>query len=293
VQRGGLTFWVDEAVASRWWHEGPPQRGAQPTYSDVAIETVLTLKEVFHLPNRAVEGLARSLLELMGLDLDVPDHTTLSRRGKTVQIHLPRKATGPLQVVLDSSGLKVYGEGEWKVRQHGWSKCRTWRKLHLAVDADTHEIEAALLTTAGVHDAEVAPELLAQLERPLVSASADGAYDRKNVYAALAAQAPQATVAIPPRRDAKIHQHGNCLAPPQVRDENLRYIRAHGRAQWKRDSGYHRRSLAENAIFRLKTIFGQHLRARQLETQATQLALRCRALNRMTQLGMPDSYRVT
>ncbi|MGQ0605128.1 MAG: IS5 family transposase, partial [Anaerolineales bacterium] len=245
VKRGALTLWVDAAVASQWWHVGPKQRGAQPTDSDVAIETVLTLKEVFHLPNRASEGLARSLLELLGLDLDVPDHSTLSRRGQTVRVRLPRQATGPLHAVLDSSGLKVYGEGEWKVRQHDYSKRRTlrqaqgrlWRKIHLAVDADASEIEAALLTEAGVHDAEAAPLLLAQLERPLVSIGADGAYDRQHVYETLAAQAPNATLAIPPRRDANIQQHGNCQASPLGRDVNLRYLRQHGRAQWKREHG--------------------------------------------------------
>jgi hypothetical protein len=293
VKRGALTLWVDEAVASQWWHVGPNQRGAQPTYSDVAIETVLTLKEVFHLPNRATEGLARSLMELLGLALDVPDHSTLSRRGKTVRVRLPRKATGPLHAVLDSSGLKVYGEGEWKVRQHGYSKRRTWRKIHLAVDAEASEIEAALLSEAGVHDAEAAPLLLAQLERSVASVGADGAYDRENVYETLATQAPNATIAIPPRRDAKIQQHGNCHAPLLVRDVNLRYIRQHGRAKWKREHGYHRRSLAETAMFRLKMIFGQQLSARRLETQATQIGIRCRALNLMTHLGLPDSYRLT
>lgn len=293
VKRGSLTVWIDDGVAKQWWHEGPTQRGAQPTYSDVAIEAVLTLKEVFHLPNRATEGLAQSLMELLGLDLDVPDHSTLSRRGKTVRVRLPRQATGPLHAVLDSSGLKVYGEGEWKVRQHGYSKRRTWRILHLAVDADAGEIEAALLTEAGVHDAEAAPLLLAQFERPLASLSADGAYDRANVYAALAAQAPNATIAVPPRRDAKIHQHGNSHAPPLARDLNLRFIRRHGRACWKRAHNYHRRSLAETAMFRLKTIFGRQLSARRLDTQATQVGIRCRALNFMTHLGLPDSYRVT
>lgn len=293
VKRGSLTVWVEAGVASQWWHVGPHQRGAQWTYSDVAIETVLTLKEVFHLPNRATEGLARSLMDLLGLALDVPDHSTLSRRSKTVRVRLPRKATGPLHAVLDSSGLKVYGAGEWTVRQHGASKRRTWRKIHLVIDAEASEIEAALVTDAGVHDAEAAPWLLAQLARPLTSLSADGAYDRANVYAALATQAPSATIAIPPRRDATIQQHGNCLAPPLTRDANLRYIRQHGRAKWKREHGYHRRSLAETAMFRLKTLFGQQLSARRLDTQATQVGIRCRALNLMTHLGLPDTHRVS
>jgi hypothetical protein len=294
VRRGSLTLWLDEAVLREWYYAGPPQRGAQPVYSDVAMECVLGLRELFHLPNRATEGLTRSLLELIGLSLDVPDHTTLSRRGKTVRLRLPKKtsADAPLQVVMDSTGMKVYGEGEWKVRQHGYSKRRTWRKLHLTVDTARQEIQAALLTEAGVHDAEAAPELLAQIEQPLASVGGDGAYDRRNVYRALADHSPQAQIAIPPQRGAKIRQHGNTPAPPLPRDENLRFIRQHGRAKWKRESGYHRRSLAETAIFRLKMLFGDHLSARRLDTQATQAGIRCRLLNRMTHLGMPESYKI-
>jgi hypothetical protein len=292
VQRGSLTLWVDEAVRRQWNYAGPPQRGAQFTYSDLAIEAMWTLKELFHLSNRATEGLARSLFAVLQLALAAPDHTTLSRRGKTLRVRLPKRASGALQLVLDSSGLKVYGEGEWKVRQHGWSQRRTWRKVHLTVDAESREIQAALLTVAGVTDAEAAPFLLAQVDQPIAHLAADGAYDRTTVYQALAAQAPEATIAIPPRRGARIWQHGNRHAPPLVRDENLRALRRQGRARWKRESGYHRRSLAETAVFRLKRIFGDHLSARRLDTQATQLGIRCRVLNRMTHLGMPQSYKV-
>jgi len=292
VKRGSLTLWIDEAVRRQWAYAGPTQRGAQFTYSDLAIEAMLSVKEVFHLPNRATEGLGRSIFDLLGADLEVPDHTTLSRRGKTVPIRLPKTARGPLHLVLDSTGLKVYGEGEWKVRQHGYSKRRTWRKIHLSLDADSGEIQAALLTEAGVHDAEAVPELLAQIERPLASAAGDGAYDRANVYMALNAHSPEAQINIPPRRGAMIHQHGNAHAPPLPRDENLRFIRQHGRAKWKRASGYHRRSLAETAVFRFKTLFGDHLSARRLDTQATQVGIRCRLINRMTELGMPQSYKL-
>lgn len=277
----------------QWWYDGSAQRGAQWTYSDLAIETVLTLKEVFHLPNRAPEGLARSLMGLFGVELDVSDHSTLWRRGQTVRVRLPRQATGPLPVVLDSSGLKVYGEGEWQERQHGSAKRRTWRKVHLAVDAEPREIHAALLSEASVHEAEAAPVLVAQLHRALASVTADGAYDRQTVYQAVVACAPSATIVIPPRRDAKIQQQGNCHAPPRVRDVNRRYIRQHGRAQWKQTHGYHRRSLAETAMFRLKIIFGPHLSARRLDAQATQVGIRCRALNCMAHLGLPQSYPVT
>jgi hypothetical protein len=292
VQRGSLTIWISEEALTSWVYQGPRQRGAQFDYSDQAIETVLTLKEVFHLSNREAEGLVRSVFALMQVALVVPDHSTLSRRGRTVQIRLPKRTRGPLQVVMDSSGLKVFGEGEWKVRQHGWSKRRTWRKMHLSVDAVSGEVQAAMLSTASVSDAEMVESMLAQIDEPLERVSADGAYDKRAVYASVQARAPDAEIVIPPRRNARIWQHGNTHAPPHPRDETLRVIRTHGRPKWKEDSSYHQRSLAETAVFRFKTIFGDHLSTRLLATQATQFGARCRALNIMTHRGMPDSYKV-
>ncbi len=293
VQRGSLFVWIDEDALAQWFYQGPYHRGAPFVYSDVAIELMLTLREVYHLPNRAVEGLVRSIFQKSGIPLPVPDHTTPSRRGKTVRVRLPKRARGPLHLVLDSSGLKVYGEGEWKVRQYGLSKRRTWRKIHLAVDSESGEIQAVALTEAGVHDAKAVRPMLAEVERPLASAAGDGSYDRREVYQALQEHSPGVRIAIPPRRDARIWRHGNAKGPPHPRDENLRYIRRHGRRAWKRHSGYHRRSLAETAVFRLKTIFGPSLSARMLETQQTQARIRCRALNVMTHLGMPDSYAIS
>ncbi len=292
VQRGSLTIWISEAALAAWVYHGPRQRGAQFDYSDQAIEAVLTLKEVFHLTNRAAEGLVRSVFALMQVTLGVPDHSTLSRRGRTVQIRLPRRVRGSLQVVMDGSGLKVYGEGEWKVRQHGWSKRRTWRKLHLSVDVTSGEVQAAMLSTAGVSDAEMVEPMLAQIEASIARVTADGAYDQRAVYASVQARAPEAELVIPPRRNARIWQHGNTHAPPHPRDETVRLIRAEGRRKWKEDSGYHQRSLAETAVFRFKTIFGDQLSTRLLATQATQFGARCRALNIMTHLGMPDSFKV-
>lgn len=292
VQRGSLTFWIDDEALKAWAYQGPAQQGAQFDYSDSAIQMILTMREVFRLTNRATEGLVRSLFQLLKVNLKVPDHSTLSRRGKTLKVTLPKGARGELHLVLDSSGLKVYGEGEWKVRQHGWSKRRTWRKMHLTIDAESGEIQAAILTDASVHDAKVAPQMLQQVEQPIASVSADGSYDRRNVYEALAVQNPKTQVNIPPRRDAKIWQHGNCHQPPLARDENLRQIRQLGRKHWKEVTGYHRRSLAETTMFRFKTIFGDRMSARRLETQSAQFEVRCRVLNQMTHLGMPQSVKV-
>jgi IS5 family transposase len=290
VDRGSLTLWVDRATLQAWQYEGPPQRGAQFRYSDTAIQCVLTLRSVYHLPLRATEGFARSILGLMGLDVAVPDYSTLCRRAKTLQITLPKKTEGPLHLVLDSTGLKVYGEGEWKVRQHGYSKRRTWLKLHLAIDPETHEIQAAVVSEPGVTDAEAVPSLLEQVENPIEGVGADGAYDRREVYEALERRGAEAV--IPPRRDAKIRRHGNKAGPRLARDENLRRIRKIGRAAWKRESGYHRRSLGETAMFRMNVIFGGGVASRRAEQQAKEVGIRCRALNIMTHQGMPVSQRV-
>ena len=290
VRRGSLTLWVEQETLQAWRYQGPSQRGAQYRFSDLAIECLLTLRCVYHLTLRATEGFARSLFELMEVDLTVPDYTTLCRRAATVRITLPKKATGPLHLVLDSTGLKVYGEGEWKVRQHGYSKRRTWLKLHLAVDPQTHEIQAAMVTDPGVTDAETVPALLEQVVNPIDSAAGDGAYDRQVVYDALDSRSARAVV--PPRRDAKIKRHGNTSGPRLARDEDLLRIRKVGRAAWKEESGYHERSLAETAMFRMKTIFGDGVASRRSPQQATEAGVRCRASNIMTHQGMPRSERV-
>jgi hypothetical protein len=291
IGRGSLTLWVDEAALRSWRYTGPTQRGAQYHYTDTAISCVLTLRAVYHLALRAAEGLARAVFALLEVGLPVPSYSTLSRRAAALPVALgalPRST--PLHLVIDSSGFKVYGEGAWKVRQHGWSKRRTWRKLHLAVDEATGEIVAAVASEAGVSDDEALPDILAQVEGAISQVSADGAYDKRPCYDALAERGARAI--IPPRRDAKIWQHGNCAGAPWQRDENLRAIRQKGRRRWKRDSGYHRRSLAETMFFRCKTIFGPAVQARAFPQQATELFLKAAALNRMTHLGMPDSYRL-
>jgi hypothetical protein len=292
VQRGSITFWLSDDIEQSWLYEGEKQRGSQFDYSDKAIEIMLTLKEVFHLTNRGVEGFVCSLFVIMKIGLPVPDHSTLSRRGKTLKVKLPKKASGSLNLVLDSTGLKIYGEGEWKVRKHGYSKRRTWRKLHLGADPKNGEIQAVLLTENSISDDATVQELLEQIEQELLACAADGAYDKRKVYDALNEHSPGVEILIPPRKNARIWQHGNSKAEPLKRDENLRYIREHGRQQWKKDSKYHMRSLAETAMFRLKTFFGDELSARLLETQTTQALIRCLVLNRMTHLGMPESYPV-
>lgn len=295
VNRHSLTIWIAKEVQENWKYKGPKQRGAQFEYSDQAIESMLMLKEIFHLTNRGVEGFVRSLFQLMGVDLPVPDHTTLSTRGKHLQIALPRRTQGRMQIVMDSSGLKVYGEGEWKVRKHGWGKHRTWCNFHLMVDPASGEIQAVDLTGAEGHDSKSVRPMLAQIEPAIEieSLAGDGSYDTWEVYDVIKARAPDAKIMIPPQKNAKIKQHGNCKLPPLPRDESLRTIRKSSLKAWKKHSGYHQRSLAETAIFRFKTIFDDHLSTRSLKAQAVQVRIRCKALNRMTRLGMPESYKVS
>jgi len=292
VQRGSITFWLSDDFEKNWLYTGEKQRGSQFDYSDKAIEIMLTVKEVFHLTNRQTEGFMRSLFAMLKITLPAPDHSTLSKRGKKLKMNLPKKANQRLNIVMDSTGLKIYGEGEWKVRQHGVSKRRTWRKLHIGANPESGEIQAALLTENGVSDDEAVAALLAQIEQEIVKFAADGAYDKRKVYAGVNEHSPNAAILIPPRKNARIWQHGNTKAERLKRDENLRSIRKQGRREWKKQSGYHVRSLSETAMFRLKTIFGDDLSARLIETQTTQALVRCAALNRMTHLGMPQSYKV-
>lgn len=289
-ERYRLTLWINEETLSAWCAEPTGKRGAPFTYSPAAIQCCLTIRVLFRLNLRGCVGFLRSVLASLGLS--IPDYSTLSRRGKGLEVKLPVAAKeGSLHLVVDSSGLKIYGEGEWKVRVHGQSKRRTWRKLHIGVDEASSEVLTAAVTTADVSDGEVLPAMLEEVKVPLAKVGGDGAYDRKDAYQAIASRGAEAVV--PPRHNARIWQHGNCAGPPLERDEHLRRIREVGRKEWKRARGYFRRSLAETAFSRVKRCFGDRLRSRTFENQATEAFLGLRALNLMTALGMPDSYPVT
>ena len=289
VGRGRITLWFDEESIRSWLSStSTGKRGRPCIYSDSAITCLLLIKAVFKLDFRTLQGFAESLVKIMGLDIVIPSYTQLCRRQSTVEIDLSHvKKDEPIHLVVDSTGLKVYGEGEWKTRQHGISKRRTWRKLHLGVDESSGEVVAMELTTNDVTDGEVFPDLLDQVVEDLSCVSADGAYDKKNCYAAIDARDAQAN--IPPRKDAVLAQHGNYKAPPLTRDENIRGVRKLGRVAWKKSIGYHRRSLSETAMFRVKQLFGAKLSARVFDNQLIEAIARCRAMNIMTRLGMPDS----
>ena len=291
VQRGSFTLWLDEAMIEQWYNtQKSGRRGASNRYSDLAIQCALTLKGVYGLPLRATQGLLTALLQLMHVPLSSPHYSTCSRRQQTLAVAIPRTASAEARhLVVDTTGLKVFGEGEWKVRQHGYSKRRTWRKLHVAVDEATQEIVATLTTTNAVGDGEGLPRLLDQVAGPIEQVSADGSYDTRLCHEAIAQR--QARAAIPPRENAQPWA-ANPDGSGHPRTAILARIGEVGLAQWKKESRYHRRSLAETAMFRLKTLFGGQLQARTFAAQVTEAYIRCAALNTMTRLGMPDSYRV-
>ena len=298
VARGSLTVWIADGLWGQWYAPGPSQRGAQFVYADQAIAWMLTMRVLLGLPLRQTQGFIQSLLDLMGLALAVPDYSTLSRRQGQLTVVLPKKQPAspesPMHLVVDSTGLKVYGEGAWKVRQHGWTKRRTWRKLHVGVNEATGEVVAQTLTSHRIDDASQVAPLLAQVDEAVGAVGGDGAYDKQKVFDALAtpASGPPIQPIIALRKDAIIQQHGNCKGPPLARDEILRAIRQKGRKGWKQESGYHRRSLAETLLYRYKHLIGGKLKARSEANQQVESRIGCALRNRMIHLGKPQSYRI-
>jgi transposase len=288
VRRGSITVWFTEEAVAAWHAPATGARGVQPIYSAIAIETGLALRLVFHQPLRQTEGLLRSIADVLGISISIPDHTTLSRRagGPTISPrHIDRAE--PMHLLVDSTGLKIYGEGEWLDQKHGIRSHRRWRKLHLGMNADTHEIVAVELTPDDVGDVSEIPHLLNQIEADVASMTADGAYDGEAVYDAVAERHPDASVIIPPRVTAV----ASGMTSAQ-RGIHITTIERLGRIGWQRRSGYNRRSLIETAMFRYKTIVGRRLRARILRNQRNEAQIGCNILNRVTGLGMPASVRV-
>src|SRR5215211_8686907 len=292
MRRGDLTLWLDEAAIAGW--QAPPRTtpGGQARYSDVAIELVLMLRLVFHLALRQAEGFARSALRLLGQELRVPDHTTLSRRSRGFAGRQPSASPcGPMHLVIDSTGLKLFGKGEWDFEKHGRAR-RSWRKLHIAVDSETGEIVASVLTGHDAGDASQVPASLEQVEGEIASVMADGAYDGEPVYQAITERQPQSapSIVIPPRRSAILSSQAD--TDPSQRDGHIRFIREQGRSAWPKATEYGRRSLVETAIGRYKALIGPRLRARTLTNQQGEVALGSEVLNRMIRVAKPVSVRI-
>jgi len=285
VHRGNLTVWLSQDAIARWNAKPSRRRGGQRKYSDLAIETALTVRLLLHLPLRQTEGFLLSVFELMGIHLDVPDHTTLSRRSGHLDLPLRlRREPGRVDLVIDSSGLAIFGEGEWAAVKHGGQGIQGWRKLHLGVD-ETGVIVAQALTDANTDDATTGIALVDQVTDDIDTVIGDSAYDTRPFYAEVAGR--RAKVVVPPMKNARV---GDKQSP--VRNRAVRRIRKIGRRQWKSEAGYHRQARGENAFFRFKTIFGDRMRARGTDAQAVEARLACNILNQMTELGRPESYAI-
>src|SRR3954467_6612649 len=307
-RRGSLTVWFSDEVIEAWKASPRTGRGGRPEYSDLAILTGLTLKAVFRLAYRQTEGLIGSVIGLLGLDLAVPDHSTLCRRAETLEVPRPKPrgagagagadaAAGgaddgaePLHLLVDSTGLKLIGAGEWLVEKHATKRRRSWRKMHLGVDADTGRIVAATLTDRDEDDASQVGPLLDQVAEPVASVTGDGAYDQESVYADVAERHPGADVIVPPRSTAVPSATAETV--PTQRDRHLQLIAEKGRMGWQKATGYNARARAEAAISRYKRVIGDGLHARTDRRRATEVNVGVHALNRMLELGRPASVRI-
>jgi hypothetical protein len=300
-RRGSLTLWIDDKVAQSWYHQGPAKRGGQMIYSADCIVMLLSLKVTFRLGFRQLEGFAESILKLMGIDLQVPSYTQICRRQATLQVPLRiRQALRQgeaIHLVVDSSGLKIYGECEWKVRKHGWSKRRTWRKIHLGVDEHTGEITAVVLTDNKTDDAAVLGQLVADTfdqGLDIDKLGADGAYDTYDCWDMLVEA--EIEPIIPPRENAMYQLDEDKLPTDHPRNKALEIIDEGGqeanRKGWKVLSGYHRRSKGENSFFRWKTVLGEKMYAREFKNQKTEAVIKAAVLNQFIQIAAPKAIKV-
>ncbi len=262
-------------------------RGTPQEYSDLAIETALFIRQIFHLPLRQTEGFMNLLTRLMKATISIPDYSSISRRSISIPRHVLSHALEPGSlVIVDFTGLKVYGKDEWHQEKHDVPARRTWRKLHLAID-EHHQVLACELTTPEVGDPSAVADLLPQIVTPFETFIGDGNYDGESVSRAVLDHQPHAQVVIPPHKTAVLSGAGDTQ-----RDHHIEVIAQHGRLAWQRITGYNLRNYAELAMQRYKRIFGNTMKARALPQQKAEAWISVFALNRMTNLGMPVSVKV-
>ncbi|QBH10107.1 IS5 family transposase [Klebsiella pneumoniae] len=287
INRGSLTFWLDDGAIQAWYESATPSsRGRPQRYSDLAITTVLVIKRVFRLTLRAAQGFIDSIFTLMNVPLRCPDYSCVSRRAKSVNVSFKTFTRGEIaHLVIDSTGLKVFGEGEWKVKSMAGTPSYM-AKLHLAVDSNTHEIICADLSLNNVTDSEAFPGLIRQTHRKIRAASADGAYDTRLCHDEL--RRKKISALIPPRKGAGYW-------PGEYADRNRAVANQRmtgSNARWKWTTDYNRRSIAETAMYRVKQLFGGSLTLRDYDGQVAEAMALVRALNKMTKAGMPESVRI-
>ena len=286
--RGSITLWLNSELTDQWNWRGKSKRGGQYEYSNVAIELCLTIGKVYNLPLRQTEGFIRSLYEQYGWTLMVPSYTTICRRSHKLPVSLRSKRNrGITDIVLDSTGLKVYGEGEWKVRKHGAGKHRTWMKLHLAMDEKSQQIISSRLTSNSVEDSAAAIGLIKSMRCSIGNVKGDGGYDKHKFRRLLKER--NIRQIIPPQSNAVINYSGSGYL--DERNRAIKKIWKIGSEEWKKQSGYHQRSKVETAMFRYKMIIGDHLSARKNSHQETEVAVGCKILNIMLQVARPISIK--
>jgi IS5 family transposase len=287
VQRGDITLWISPEAIMAWRAKPSGRRGAPQKYTDLAIETALTLRLLFRLPLRQTEGFLRSLLDLMDLSLEAPDHTTLSRRSKSLNAKLMSIVSKkPIHLIIDSTGLSIVGEGEWAAAKHGGRGKRGWRKLHIGVDR-AGIIRAQVLTDSTGDDAKTGLEVIKKTKGKLASVTGDAAYDTVAFYDQAASRG--ARVVVPPTRTASLSGGKPRSAE---RDKTIRRVLQVGRRRWKKESGYHRQGTVENAFYWHKSMLGDRLHARGLAAQRTEVAIGCKILNRLLAFGRPRSVAI-
>ena len=289
--RGDITVWFSQDAIDAWTPQKNGKRGGQPVYSDMAIETSLSLRLVFHLPLRQTEGFLGSIFRLMRLDLSCPDHTTLSRRNRTVDVqrNIDRLPDGPVCFIVGSTGLKICGQREWHSRKYGEKRHKRWKKLHIGVNKNG-SIMASKVTEGYEQDPSQVQDLLDQVDREIDCFVGDGIYDREPVYEAVQQHTLGASMIVPPRKGA-VMSNDSTRALSQ-RNQHILKIERMGRSDWRHRSGYYFQSHVENTFYRFKRIIGGRLRSKHDEAQKREALIGCAVLNRMLEIGRPVSYQV-
>lgn len=291
--RGNICFWFSNDAINKWYSPSTINRGRHQKYSDLAIETGLIIKAVFKLPYRALEGLLNSICKLMRIPLDIPDHTSFSRRAKHLRLskisEISRKKA--INVIIDSTGLKVLGSNEWRDFKHKMGKRKTWRKLHLTIDEKTQQILASELTEESISDDAIVGSLLKTITNPIKSFKADRAYDTPKVYKDIEfySNHKSSKIVIPPRPNAK----KVCLFKVHLnkREKLTRRWFQLGPYKWQKEMNYNKRSLIETTMMRYKKVVGSHLYSRDLSAQKTESKIGCLVLNKMFSMGKPISIK--
>lgn len=286
VKRGNITLWFNKKSMSKWYHQGEKTKGAQKIYSIYAIKIMLIFRNLFNLKLRSLQGFMVSLIYQMGIRIDIPDYTTICRRQKEVNNIMGNRKilNGNVDVIIDSTGIKVFGEGEWKVRRHGYTKHRMWRKVHIAINK-SGEIISEEITTNEITDADAGEKMLKNISG-IKNLFTDAAYDKKKIYDLCKDKGIMPI--IKPRGNALIRKEKGW----EKRNDNIRRIHQIGIKEWKKESGFSKRSLVETTMYRYKKTFGDKPLAYKLDNQKIEVKIKCMLLNEFLKIGRPDSYKV-